>query len=162
MAPRGMSIKRTMRRRVERIIGEEGADEFIPPETTMEEITILIEDVTVLTKEIHDLVDNGVTWSEDRVGAEREEFIRWRLELMKTKKKAVERTKNKEKEDEDQRNLMAKQVQPRKIPTITKGNWPMFLFVTITEFKKYSEEQKVSLLRNKTVDPIDKNNILAM
>ena len=57
---------------------------------------------------------------------------------------------------------MAKQVQPRKIPTITKGNWAMFLFVTVNEFKKYSEEQKVSLLRNKTIDPVDKNNILAM
>ena len=119
-----------------------------PEAASMYPLTILYEDLEQATRDIANASANGLDWSEEVFGCNREVLADWRAKVAEHKDTLMYRDKQKKRHDEARADANAKAAAKVKWPKISKTEWPEFLSMWIKEADTLPNEwHKVNVLR---------------
>ena len=85
----------------------------------VDHFAVLITDTEHLFQEIVKMAEHGIEFNSANMGVDRDEFSRWRIELLKLQKLVKMDQETKKKESNSIKDLHAKNVKPRFLPKIT-------------------------------------------
>ena len=137
--------------------------ESIQKDETPEEVSIILEDLNLLSSSINSMYESAIPWTIENFGCSRETLNQWRIDTLIRKKK-VEKHQKKIAEDEKSRTeIYIKNLKSRKLPEIKEENWSRFLSLWKSEESNYqTEAQKLSVLRDRMTVPSDKSSTESM
>jgi hypothetical protein len=137
--------------------------ESIEEDETPEEVSIILEDLNLISSSINSMYESAIPWTTENFGCSRETLNQWRINTLCIKKK-VEKHKKKVAEDEKSRTeIYLKNLKSRKLPEIKEENWSWFLSLWKSGESNYqTEAKKLSVLRDRMTAPSDKSSTESM
>ena len=153
-----------LREKIIPLIGEPDDDFKMDHNNDPEQIAVLITDAEHLFQELMKMAEHGIEFITSNMGVNRDEFSRWRVELLKLQKLVKMEQEVKKKDASSLKDLHAKNVKPRFLPKITSlETYSQFYFIWSNEAENYpSEVLKINAIRGCISDPVDKANTMAL
>lgn len=124
---------------------------------SLEQITLLQQDLSNLFKSLLEMQDFGIPFRETEVGADRSEVDQWRTDIMLSYTAIKKAREELEKTDEAQSEAYQKSLKTRKLPQSNQPDWCKFLFIWRTESSLYASDQiRLNIIRSHLTDAVDK------